>query len=156
MSERGTNWLLPKMIKSEGDVRQWLRARFGMGLLWIEPSAGSTFGIPDSLLLIGDGRTIFIEAKLAVGKGPFRFKVRAGQRLLFKRLMMLRQPVLFAIGIKGTSEVVLVPATFETCSGVLMFFAVEEYRKKGIDKTLLDCLKLRPPRKSRKLTPGDD
>jgi hypothetical protein len=50
------------MIKSEGDVRQWVREEFTDRALWVEAKSGGTFGFPDCLLAV-DGRLWPLELK---------------------------------------------------------------------------------------------
>jgi hypothetical protein len=55
---------------SEKTLRQWARDRFqvdGNLLMWIEPSAGSTVGMPDLILVTGR-RVVFLELKIAAWK----------------------------------------------------------------------------------------
>jgi hypothetical protein len=55
---------------SEKTLRQWARDRFqadGNMLMWVEPSAGSTVGMPDLILVTGR-RVVFLELKIAAWK----------------------------------------------------------------------------------------
>lgn len=94
-------------IATESDLRRWLRVRFGSRLFWVEPSAGSTFGVPDCFLAL-DGQAIFLEAKLAVimkRDDVVKFNVRPEQRRVITRMMEWDLVVLGVVAVKGTPDV---------------------------------------------------
>jgi hypothetical protein len=60
---------------SEKTLRQWARTHLqvdGNMLMWVEPSAGSTVGMPDLILVTGR-RVVFLELKIAAWKRSGRW-----------------------------------------------------------------------------------
>jgi hypothetical protein len=74
-------------LRSESDVRKWVREQFPNEATWVEHSSGGTVGFPDCVLAI-DGRLWLIELKfgsMAAGYwlGELRpAQVRVGTTLL--------------------------------------------------------------------------
>ena len=44
-------------MKSENDLRAWLKKELGDRVFWIEPAGGATPGMPDTMILVDGGAT---------------------------------------------------------------------------------------------------
>ena len=40
-------------MQNELEVRRWVKAKFGVRVLWIEHASGGTLGMPDCLIIAG-------------------------------------------------------------------------------------------------------
>jgi hypothetical protein len=99
------------IFKSESDVRQWVRNRVH-NVFWIEPSAGSTFGLPDCVINDG-GREHWFELKIgeivnSSGDLILRFEVRPEQKRVLRTMARLGWRVNLLVGLKGASVVFVI------------------------------------------------
>ena len=114
-----------KPFMTEADMRGWMRLTFGSRVFWLEPSAGSTFGFPDAMIVLPSeakraSYTVLVEAKLATeAKGVLRFRVRTPQVICLSRLVDLGVPVIGLVGVRGTGDLYWVPVGEEFLAGAL-------------------------------------
>lgn len=94
---------LAKSFISELDIRRTLKDHAKDKIFWIEPSAGSTMGLPDCFIA-SDAGAMFCELKIGIltRKGVLTFAVRREQRTTLKRMVRLKIDVRIIVGIKGT------------------------------------------------------
>ena len=101
----------------EGDVRRAVRELGGALLYWIEPSAGSTNGLPDCFYM-RNGITIFMELKCGhFAKNELRFTVRPAQRRFARAALLAAVSVQFVVGVRSTRTGYILPTNEVTLSG---------------------------------------
>lgn len=108
-----------KPFTTELDLRKWVtrQVREGGGqLYWVEPSGGSSMGLPDCYVVLGRGQAVWLELKLgtrirgkkgSVGE-QVRFTIRPKQRHCIKALRAASIPVFVLVAVAETSDVVLI------------------------------------------------
>lgn len=96
------------IFTSEADVRRWVRDQFGKSVFWIEPSMGSTFGLPD-VLLAWVCQLVPIELKFAKinRAGELKVAYRANQRKMVNRFDKLSIPFFSLTGVAGESYLMM-------------------------------------------------
>lgn len=85
------------MFKSEGDVREWLRAASGGKVWWFENKRGGTFGFPDAMV-VHEGRPVFLELKIAE---EWRFEAHPSQLNVVRDLRSAGLDSAFLCGVRG-------------------------------------------------------
>lgn len=107
------------MILSESDVRAHVRDVANGTARWIEPSLGSTIGLPDCWVP-KQGVCVHIELKCGVLKNSeLRYEVRPEQK---KQLQLMKQdkvPCGLLIGVEGTEILIAARIDRESLSGRL-------------------------------------
>jgi hypothetical protein len=112
-----------KKFKLESDLRKWVREQAGDRPWWIEPSQGSTIGLPDCCVDYGArGRVVWVELKLAELRGisdrlKLDYDVRPAQRDVIGDMLFRGQSVSMLIGVKGSRMVLALKATQQSLSG---------------------------------------
>lgn len=110
-----------KKLKSEADVRKLFRKALPPDhrARWVEPSAGSTLGLPDLFLKMRQGRAAWVELKFcpAPKDGKIRFKLEDAQVREIPLLVADGFPVVFAIGLPD--RLVVASVTDDILSGVI-------------------------------------
>lgn len=103
----------------EGELRKWLRRHQPTGLFWIEPAAGSTVGMPDSLFVQDPGIAFWFELKIGREKEDdwLKFTVRKAQEAVIGALRKGGQQVFFLVMEDcKAGNIWAVPATDEVCA----------------------------------------
>lgn len=94
------------MIVDEGDVRNWVRQASAGKARWVEPSMGSTIGLPDCWVPMDNGlltMQVHLELKAGEIKGnKLCYTVRPEQRRELRAMLRDGVPVGFVIGVTGT------------------------------------------------------
>lgn len=104
------NMPMRREVKSERCIRRRLKEFLpAKQTLWIEPGAGSTFGVPD-LFLIGQRRLTAIELKFGrVASDQLKIAIRPKQKQVLKTLIEWEAYPLWALGVRYYVPVVLLP-----------------------------------------------
>ncbi len=95
------------IFRSEAVVRRWWREEARTldeehSLVWIEPKAGSTFGVPDLLYAL-DGRLVPVELKLGSFRDGFLiWNLRPSQAVFGARMFKLGIPTFLCVGVEGS------------------------------------------------------
>jgi hypothetical protein len=108
-----------KPFTTELDLRKWVtrQAREGGGkVFWVEPSGGSSMGLPDCYVVLGPGQAVWLELKLGTrirpkkgsDKAEVRFTIRPKQRQTIRFLRADSIPVFVLVAVAGTPDVVLI------------------------------------------------
>jgi hypothetical protein len=113
------------MIKDEADVRSWVRQASAGKARWVEPSMGSTLGLPDcwvpiSYDVVGIVKEAQVHLELKVGEikgNHLCFTVRPEQRREIKSMIGDGVPVGMIIGIVGTDFAVFALPTRHVLNG---------------------------------------
>lgn len=99
-------------IRNEADLRRWFKLKYENDfIIWVEPAAGSSPGIPDCMR-IREGEVFFFEFKVTgkldpVGNGSMLYKhtLRPPQVMCIRRLVRHRIPVMVVVGLQYTDQV---------------------------------------------------
>lgn len=105
------------VIKSEKDVRKFVRENFGKRAKFIEPSMGSTKGIPDCYLLLGGLLWIELKSGPLTGDGHVVSDVRPAQAEQIGDLLNDGQKVAMLIGVEGHDKLILTQGRDQMLSG---------------------------------------
>lgn len=116
------------MINSEDDVRAYVRQASAGRARWVEPALGSTPGLPDCWVPMGD-RQVHLELKCGEIKGgKLCFTVRPEQRREIKAMLKDGVTVGFCVGLAGTKSVLFMAATQESLAGKVVMNGEETPR----------------------------
>lgn len=89
------------MINSEDDVRAWVRSASGGKARWIEPGLGSTPGLPDCWVPVGDSQ-VWIELKCGkIKNGNVSYNLRPEQMKQIRAMVDDGVKVGLLVGLKG-------------------------------------------------------
>ena len=106
------------MIKTEQDVRRWLKKVAGDRVFWIEAAPGANPGLPDAYL--ATPWPVWLELKLGrqlVHQDCLRYDLRASQKQTIRRLIAAGQAVGLLVGVKSTSQLYVVQVSEHTIDG---------------------------------------
>lgn len=110
------------LLKSEKDVRDWVKKCTNRKARWVEPSVGSTVGLPDCWIPMGVGRPQ-VHVELKHGKvtetGRVKFTVRPSQKTEIKKMIADGVPVLFFVSINLTKIILMMTVNDDVLSGVV-------------------------------------
>ena len=119
----------------ESDLRLWVRKQAGEIPWWIEPSQGSTLGIPDCCIPIGGGRVAWLELKIGEMKdGRMTYRVRPEQRRQIKTMLEQQQSIALLVGVSGSDIVAALTPTEEALDG-----QITDMKRAFLDQKLLFC-----------------
>ena len=109
-----------KIINNENDIRARIRQLLPVSRwMRIEPAIGSTYGVPD-LLLVPDGKLVPAELKCGVMKEDgLHITIRPTQRQVIQNMRELGVQVCWILAVKGRSRCMLAPAATRHLSGVI-------------------------------------
>ena len=111
-----------KIINNENDIRARIRQLLPTNRwMRIEPSIGSTYGVPD-LLLVPDGKLVPAELKCGVMKEDgLHITIRPAQRQVIQNMRGLGVQVCWILAVKGRSGCMVMPAATRhlSLSGVI-------------------------------------
>jgi hypothetical protein len=92
-------------FRTENDVRRAMREGLGSHARFIEPSAGSTLGLPDVFCAWPCGTSLFAELKLGTIKnGRIKIHLRPAQKQQIASLLADACQACIIVGIKGAEE----------------------------------------------------
>jgi hypothetical protein len=92
-------------FRTENDVRRAMREGLGSHARFIEPSAGSTLGLPDVFCAWPCGTSLFAELKLGTIKnGRIKIHLRPAQKQQIASLLADACRACIIVGIKGAEE----------------------------------------------------
>lgn len=98
------------MIESEDDVRAYVRRASGGKARWVEPTLGSTAGLPDCWVPFpkqGWSQTVHLELKEGeIKDGHLVYHVRPEQRREFRAMHEDKIVAGFLVGLKGTDTLI--------------------------------------------------
>lgn len=89
---------------SEGQLRRWVSSCHD-DTYWVEPSSGSTSGLPDAYL-VKSGMGLWVELKAAEwSRGECRFNLRASQKQVLKSFELNKIPSCVLLVVKTTAAI---------------------------------------------------
>ena len=128
-----------KTFQSENDLRSWVRwASFGKAR-WVEPSIGSTTGLPDFWVPFGGfGLSTHIELKFGeIHKGSMlKYNIRTSQIREINKMLADGISVGLMVGIKDSKEIIILPPTEEALSGYVDMSDLHGNKKRLVDGSL--------------------
>lgn len=99
------------VFRSEKDLREWVKFSANENDFWIEPSLGSTQGLPDLFLCYGSGISIYVELKVGKRRGDnIFFSLTMGQAITIPRMIKNGAVVKFLVAEKLSSDIWVVDA----------------------------------------------
>lgn len=106
-------------VKNELTVRKWTKAALGNAVAWVEPKRGSTFGLPDAMV-VGRGFAFMLELKVGHERndGLVKFQFRWPQQQVMTRYCRDGLPCFYIVGIHDSWDYYIVPPAQVTGKGV--------------------------------------
>jgi hypothetical protein len=109
MKSRSRSETVKGAIRTEGDVRRWLKANRKHDVLWIEPAKGSTVGLPDACLLGVNGQVLWIECKAGHRtRNGLRYVLRPTQKASLRKILRRGGRAMLLVGEVGTKTLWLI------------------------------------------------
>lgn len=106
---------------NEQSLRNWAKGRFAHSY-WVNPSLGSTVGLPDLHCQGAGGRSLWLELKVAdLSRSAFRYEVRPEQRRILKEMDSLGCLCGVLLAVKLTGKVFLVAPKGPALAGSIPF-----------------------------------